>query len=82
MVFRHPDPEQQSGRFRQPQDDVAVALARAADGAQAVDEARLQPDLPLAFGVGLAFEAGRPEESVAAIAPKAAAVVMRSMDEI
>jgi hypothetical protein len=29
-------------RLRQPQDDVAIGLARAADGAQAVHEPRLQ----------------------------------------
>jgi len=48
-------------RLRQPQDHVAVALARATHGPEAVDEFRFQPDLPIALGVGLAFEACRAE---------------------
>ena len=41
----------------QAQDDVAVAFAWPAQGAQAVEDVRLQPDQPLAVSVGLALEA-------------------------
>ena len=46
---------------RQPQYDVAVTLARAAQGAEAVDHTRLQPDQALALLVDLVFEADTAE---------------------
>ena len=68
-------------RLRQPQDHVAVALARAAHGAQPVDEPRLKPNVVVAVG-----SANRSyptlDGNVVAIASKAAAVmVMRIIKE-
>jgi hypothetical protein len=57
--------------IRQPQDDVAVALARTAQMAQAVDDVRRQPDVALALLVGHVLVAHGPERLVLAIAANA-----------
>jgi hypothetical protein len=43
--------------FRQPQDHVAVALARPAHGAHAVNESRLKPDEIVAIGRAILLNA-------------------------
>ncbi len=40
----------------EPQDDIAVALARAPEGGETVDYRRLKPNRSLALGVGLGLE--------------------------
>ena len=48
---------QSPGRLRQPHDDVAVALARAAHGAEPVDEAPLEPNVIVTVGRTLLLDA-------------------------
>jgi hypothetical protein len=57
------------------QNDVAIALASAAQGAQFVEDVGLEPDEALAVLVGVALEAHRAERNVVTIASKAAAVM-------
>ncbi len=58
--WSHLKPCSGSAAFRrQPQNDVAVALAGTAQEAQPVDQARLEPDQALAIGVDLVLVAGR-----------------------
>ena len=47
--------------FRQPQNNLAVALAATAQGPQPVDHVRLKPDQALALLVGLVLEANTTE---------------------
>ena len=46
-----------SGLRGQPQDDIAVALARAAHGAQAVDVLRIKPNEIVAVGRAILLDA-------------------------
>jgi hypothetical protein len=57
---------------RQPQDHVAVALARPAQEAQPVDHKWRQPNVALPIGVNTRFVRNRPGGSVAAMASNAA----------
>ena len=45
----------------QPQNDIRIALAGAAQIAQAIDNVRGKPDFPLAIGVSLLLVGDRPE---------------------
>ena len=56
---------------RQPQDHVAVALARPAQEAQPVDHKWRQPNVALPIGVNTRFVRYRPGGSVAAMASNA-----------
>jgi hypothetical protein len=60
---------------RQPQDHTAVANARPAQGAQAVDDLRRQPDQTLALPVDLRLDGDGAEPHLALIASKAAGVM-------
>jgi hypothetical protein len=51
--------------IRQPQDHVAVTLARPAHSLEPIEDARLKPNVPPALGVGLTLDAYEAERESA-----------------